>query len=40
MSRVQWPLIGNRPAVQVVLTFAQSRRPLYRDLLADTGAGL
>jgi hypothetical protein len=39
MARVRWPLIGGRPAVQVVLTLAQTGLPLVRTLLADTGAG-
>jgi hypothetical protein len=39
MSQARWPLIGSRPAVQVVLTLAQGGQPLSRNLLADTGAG-
>jgi hypothetical protein len=39
VSRVCWPLINNRPAVQVVLTLALGGQPYTRNLLADTGAG-
>jgi hypothetical protein len=39
MPRARWPLIGGRPAVQVVLTLAPGGQPLPRTLLADTGAG-
>jgi hypothetical protein len=39
VPRVCWPLINNRPAVQVVLTLALGGQPYTRNLLADTGAG-
>jgi hypothetical protein len=39
MPRVQWPLWGNRPGVQVVLTLTATGQPLSRTLLANTGAG-
>jgi hypothetical protein len=39
MAQVRWPLLGDRPAVQGVLTLAQGGQPPVRNLLADTGAG-
>jgi hypothetical protein len=39
MPHARRPLIRGRPAVQVVLTQAQTGQPLPRNLLADTGAG-
>jgi hypothetical protein len=39
MPHARWPLIRGRPAVEIVLTLAQSGQPLQRNLLADTGAG-
>src|ERR1041385_7623890 len=39
MTRVQWPLRGGRPCVQVILTLAPGGQPFPRTLLADTGAG-
>jgi hypothetical protein len=40
MPRLQWPLVGGRPVVQVGLTVALTTRQLSRTLLADTGAGV
>jgi hypothetical protein len=34
-----WPLLHNRPVIQVVLTQAQGCQRVTRVLLADTGAG-
>lgn len=39
MPRMQWPLLRNRPCVQIVLTGSATNQPLLRALLADTGAG-
>ena len=39
MARAQWPLVGNRPVIEVVLTLAQGGQKVNRTLLADTGAG-
>ena len=39
MSHVSWPLLGERPVIQIVLTLAQSDQKTARSLLADTGAG-
>lgn len=39
MARAQWPLRGNRPVIEIVLTFAQGGQKVKRMLLADTGAG-
>jgi hypothetical protein len=39
MPQSAWSLHGGRPAVEVVLTEANTHRPLTRLLLADTGAG-
>ncbi len=39
MPRVVWPLLGNRPMVEVVLTQVADGQPVTRRLLADTGAG-
>lgn len=39
MPRAQWPLLGDRPIIQVVLTLAQGGKKVTRTLLADTGAG-
>ncbi len=39
MPRVQWPLLGNRPCVQIGLTPTATGQPLFLNLLADTGAG-
>jgi hypothetical protein len=37
MPPVQWPLKNNRPQIEIVLP--QSKPPLIRQLIADTGAG-
>ena len=39
MPRVTWPLLRNRPRIQVALVPWFGGRNLVRDLLADTGAG-
>src|SRR5437879_1034130 len=39
MPRAQWPLLHDRPAIQVILTVVQGVQQVARDLLADTGAG-
>ncbi len=39
MARAQWPLLGDRPVIEIVLTFAQGGQRVTRTLLADTGAG-
>jgi hypothetical protein len=39
MPRVTWPLLRNRPCIQVVLVPWFGGRNFVRDLLADTGAG-
>jgi hypothetical protein len=39
MPRAQWPLLHDRPVIQVILTLVQGGLPLSRQLLADTGAG-
>jgi len=39
MPRALWPLLQDRPAIQVILTQVQTGQPLARMLLADTGAG-
>jgi hypothetical protein len=39
MPRAQWPLLRDRPIIQITLTFAQGGRKVARNLLADTGAG-
>jgi hypothetical protein len=39
MPRAQWPLQSGRPVVPVVLTLAATGQPVWRILLADTGAG-
>lgn len=38
MARAQWPLLHDRPVVQVVLTFPQGGQKVTRTVLADTGA--
>ena len=39
MPRILWPLRGDRPCVQVVLTIGTTGQLLPRILLADSGAG-
>lgn len=39
MPLVRWPLLHGRPCVEVMLTLVQSGQPLFRTLLADSGAG-
>jgi hypothetical protein len=39
MPRARWPLLNDRPSIQVVLTLIQGGQPVARNLLADTGAG-
>ena len=39
MARAQWPLLNDRPVIEVILTFAQGGQKATRTLLADTGAG-
>jgi hypothetical protein len=39
MPRALWPLLNDRPIVQLILTLAPGDKPLARNLLADTGAG-
>ena len=39
MPRQQWPLLHDRPQVQVTLVAAADGQPAQRNLLADTGAG-
>lgn len=39
MPQALWPLVNDRPVIQVILTNATSNQPLARVLLADTGAG-
>src|SRR6266542_2996429 len=39
MPRAQWPLLHDRPIIQVILVLVQGGQPLVRNLLADTGAG-
>ena len=39
MARAQWPLVRDRPVIEVVLTLVQGGQKLTRSLLADTGAG-
>jgi hypothetical protein len=38
MPRVLWPLLHDRPIVEVVLTVTSGGQPLLRQLIADTGA--
>jgi hypothetical protein len=39
MPRVLWPLLHDRPIVEVVLSLTSGGQPLTRQLIADTGAG-
>ena len=39
MAMVQWELVGNRPAIRVLLCDPHTGRETGRVLLADTGAG-
>ena len=38
MARILWPLLHDRPIVEVVLTVAPSGQQSVRQLIADTGA--
>jgi hypothetical protein len=39
MPRVQWPFQGGRPVVPVALNLPVGGQSIFRNLLADTGAG-
>lgn len=39
MPQVQWPLQGDRPVIEVVLSLPGGGKDLVRGLIADTGAG-
>jgi hypothetical protein len=39
MPRIVWPLLGNRPIIEILLTRAADGQTIRRRLLADTGAG-
>lgn len=39
MARAVWPLLNERPVIEVVLTLVQGGQKVTRTLLADTGAG-
>jgi len=39
MPRALWPLLHDRPIIQVILTLVQGSQEVSRSLLADTGAG-
>ncbi|MFO0969590.1 MAG: hypothetical protein U0793_28865 [Gemmataceae bacterium] len=39
MPLAKWPLLNNRPVIQITLKFAQGGHQIVRNLLADTGAG-
>jgi len=39
MPRGQWPLVHDRPAIEIVLSTAGGAQQVGRILLADTGAG-
>lgn len=39
MARAQWPLLYDRPAIEIVLTPANGGQKVTRTLLADAGAG-
>src|SRR3989442_842947 len=39
MPRAQWPLLHDRPIIQVILALVQGGQQVARNLLADTGAG-
>jgi hypothetical protein len=39
MPSVFWPLVHDRPTIQVILELALGSQPLLRTLLADSGAG-
>jgi hypothetical protein len=39
MPRIIWPLLHDRPIVEVVLSPVLGSPPLVRTLMADTGAG-
>jgi hypothetical protein len=39
MARAVWPLLHDRPLIEIVLTPISGSQPLVRQLIADTGAG-
>lgn len=39
MARRQWPLLHDRPRLEIMLALPAGGQPLPRNLLADTGAG-
>jgi hypothetical protein len=39
MARVVWPLLHDRPIIEVVLSPISGSQPFARQLIADTGAG-
>ena len=39
MPRAQWPLLHDRPIIQVILGLVQGGQQVARNLRADTGAG-
>jgi hypothetical protein len=39
MPRVVWPLLHQRPRIEIVLTRVADGQPIIRPLLADSGAG-
>jgi hypothetical protein len=39
MARVVWPLLHDRPIIEIVLSPISGGQPLVRQLVADTGAG-
>lgn len=39
MPRAQWPLLGGKPVVPIILPLPSPGQSLSRNLLADTGAG-
>lgn len=39
MARAQWPLLHDRPMIEILLTLVQGGQAVSRRLLADTGAG-
>src|SRR5205809_7900205 len=39
MARAVWPLLSDRPRIEIVLTQSPGARQFTRDILADSGAG-
>jgi hypothetical protein len=39
MGRVVWPLLHDRPIIEIVLSPISGSQPLVRQLIADTGGG-